>query len=714
MAFTADVPGLLALVSALPLVLLGAALLSLRPRRAQNTYFAFFAIGWGLQVATANLSRLTDDLRLHDVFFGTSLALFLPTSLFLVYFASIHPVRTRFARSRAAAWGLTLFALPGLVGLVLRPRWILAPTELLGDRPLPVYEWPIVPLFFAVFYGAFYYATWVQFRHAATAARDVAAQRARIIFLALALFSSWASTRFFLTFALPTAHEEVQDPAVRWATAALFAIGLLVLAAIALRLVARPARPGDIDRTMAAAILLPAALATLERLLEPVGFLLETGSLWRTGAVALMVYGIARYELFDLDLRLRRVAVSGIPVAVLALTGAALAALGLGEAGPWTMGFVLVVGAGVNAAAWRYRDALASRLLPAGTPDADYLYHRKLEVYRARLEQLLGEGSRPEPEPADLRALRRELGISEREHLVLEYMVRRALGSRGLSPEGPARTEAGSLILGRYKIDRLLGEGGHGRTFLAHDQERDAPVALKTVGTTVMGGRAVQLLLREARLAGSLRHPNIVAIHNIVQGPPEAMIVMEYADGGSLYGLLQRRGSLELGEARRILGQVLRALQAAHAKGIVHRDLKPENILLMRDGTVKLADFGVAREQRPGATSVTQAGAVGTLLYMSPEQVRGRSVDARSDLYAAAVVFHQALTGRFYLQVAGRDDFQVRQLILRGAPRLDLRDHPAWVAQFLARALAKEPDRRFASAAEMARTLESAAGADGA
>ncbi|HEV8360854.1 MAG TPA: serine/threonine-protein kinase, partial [Candidatus Thermoplasmatota archaeon] len=306
-------------------------------------------------------------------------------------------------------------------------------------------------------------------------------------------------------------------------------------------------------------------------------------------------------------------------------------------------------------------------------------------------------------EPAEeheLRALRKSLGLTEREHAVLEFVVRKNLGSGAPQPPGP-RVAPGVVLLGRYKIERLLGEGAHGRAYLAHDQVLDRDVVVKAVGTHALGGKAARLLLREARLAGSLKHPNIVAIYDVAEGPDEALIVMEYCDGGSLFSLLQRRGALGLREASAMLDQVLAALAAAHAKGIVHRDLKPENILLMRDGTIKLADFGVARETDAAATSITEGGAVGTLLYMSPEQVRGAKVDGRSDLYAAAVVFHQALTGRLYLRVAGKDDFQVRQLILRGAPRLDVKAQPAWIAALLQRGLAKDPDRRFASAAAM-------------
>lgn len=712
MGFAPNLEGLLAVASAVPLMVLGLALLFLRPPRAENTHFAAFAVCWGAQISTANLSRLTSEPALHDALFRASLALFPPTALFLAYFASLHPQRGLFAKNLLTASLLALPALGGLLVLLLQPNLVIADTQLFHGRPVSIYGPATVPLFFAPFYGAFYYALWRQFSAARADQRGVTGKRARLVFMALALFTSYLTTRTFLVFAIPQPVAGIQPANVVLSLNLLFAVGFALVLAVALLILFKPPLRGDIDWAMATSLLAPAAFACLERALEFSDVFFETGSVWRIGTVALVVYAVARYQLFDLDLRLRRVAVSALPIGLVAFTLAVLIRVAAGDPPLWTLGGALVFGIAGNLVVWQFRGQLADLLLPRGTADPDYLYHRKLEVYRAALERSLVDPL-ASPMTDELRRLRRNLGIDEREHNVLEFVVRTGLGSRGTPPEAPPRVEPGALLLNRYRVDRLLGEGAHGRAYLARDEKLDRPVVVKAVGTTLLGGRAARLLLREAKMAGSLEHPNIVAVHEVAENPAETILIMEYADGGSLFGLLQRRGRLEPPEAVRIVDQVLSALEAAHARGIVHRDVKPENVLLMSDGSVKLADFGVARDVRPEATNVTQGGPMGTLLYMSPEQVRGVAVDGRSDLYAVAVVLHQLLTGRFYLRIAGRDDFQVRQLILRSPAHLAERDLPPWVPGFLQRALAKDPSERYPTATEMRRSLKKAAGPAG-
>lgn len=711
MSYFPNVEGLLGIASALPLIALGALLLFLRPRRPDLTYFALFAVAWGAQIATANAGRLTTDAALHDAFFRLSVLLLLPTILFLVYFASLHPHRTWLARGRGGLLLLVLLVLPGFVALVFFPTLVIAQTTDFNGRPLSLLGPAVIPLFFVPFFAGFYYALLVQFRHARARRPNVATLRARAVFLALALFVAYVSVREFLNWALPPPLSAAQPRPIQLGNAALFGAGAALVATLLLLLLLRPRTPGDVDNAMVAALLLPAATALAERALQNLSIDVETLSLWRIGAVALVVHAVAKYELFDLDLRLRRTAATALPFLAALLTLAVLLAVAFSDSSPWVVVGLAVVGLAGNAAAWGSRERLAALLLPQATADPAYLHHRKLEVYRAAVERLILEQQRADAEEPFLAQLRRSLGLDARDHARAEDAARSGLGTRGFPVGSPPRVEPGALVLGRYRIERLLGEGAHGRAYLAHDTRDDRPIVLKAVGTGVLGGRAARLLQREARLAASLRHPNVVTVHEVHEGPQEAFLVMEYADGGNLHGLLQRRGRLGPPEAAHVLDQILAGLEAAHRKGIVHRDLKPENVLLLRDATVKLADFGVAREVGRQATAgLTQGGAVGTLLYMSPEQVRGLDADARSDLYAAAVVFHQLLTGRFYLRVAGRDDFQIRQLILRGPPRLDLKDQPEWVAPFLSRGLAKDPARRFQTAAEMRKTLGSAAG----
>jgi serine/threonine-protein kinase len=262
-------------------------------------------------------------------------------------------------------------------------------------------------------------------------------------------------------------------------------------------------------------------------------------------------------------------------------------------------------------------------------------------------------------------------------------------------------------LTARYDILGEVGRGGMGIVYKARDRETGELVALKVLKPEIAADQtAMERFKNELRLARKITHKNVCRIHELLRFGDTVAIAMEYVEGQSLRAVLQSPGGVALGRALDWLGKICAALAEAHTQGVVHRDLKPENILLMRDGTVKLADFGIARDARADATGITH-GPMGTLLYMSPEQVRGLEVDARSDLYAAGVVFHQVLAGRFYLPIAGKDDFQVRQLILRSPARLQ--GTPAGLRAFLQRTLAKDPARRFGTAADMRRALRGAA-----
>ena len=217
-----------------------------------------------------------------------------------------------------------------------------------------------------------------------------------------------------------------------------------------------------------------------------------------------------------------------------------------------------------------------------------------------------------------------------------------------------ASLERGQILVGRYVLERLLGEGGMGTVWCARQLTTDRPVALKFLKGDDPGDRA--RFLREAKVAAGLAHRNIVQVFDfweMEEGGP-IFLVMELLEGQSLAELLEQRGALSLAEMAAYLVPVAQALSAAHAEGIVHRDLKPENIFLAhaRDGAieVKVVDFGLARRVTApaDATAVTQTGAVmGTPQYMAPEQVYGESdVDARADVWALGVLLHQCATGR--------------------------------------------------------------------
>jgi tetratricopeptide (TPR) repeat protein len=206
-----------------------------------------------------------------------------------------------------------------------------------------------------------------------------------------------------------------------------------------------------------------------------------------------------------------------------------------------------------------------------------------------------------------------------------------------------------------YQIVRALGQGGFGTVYLAHDTLLDRPVAIKElIITRQTDEQAFKRFLQEARTAGGLNHPNIVTVHALKVEGSNVYLVMEYVGGGSLRGLLEKFGKLDVERAVKVAVDVCEGLAAVHAKGIVHRDIKPENILLTEDGRAKVSDFGIAHVPRgAGGTSLTQAGfQPGTLVYMSPEQVLGKPVDARSDVYQVGELLYEMLAGKHYIDLA--------------------------------------------------------------
>jgi hypothetical protein len=283
--------------------------------------------------------------------------------------------------------------------------------------------------------------------------------------------------------------------------------------------------------------------------------------------------------------------------------------------------------------------------------------------------------------------------------LVLPRAQRAALRRAFLPNEAGVALAAGALVLGRYRITQLLGEGGQARVYEAIDTRRgEARVVLKA--TTSVAAAA------EAHILQQVQHANVVRLLEVVELPGMALLVLEYVDGGSLRGLLTRRsGRLAATEAIPIACGVLAGLAAAHERGIVHRDIKPENVLLAKGGEPKLADFGIAGPTGPNTTMRSQG--LGTLVYLAPEQVRGEPGDARADVYAAGVLVHEILTGERPIAAAG-DDFLTRQAILTDRPRIRLAGAAKLVAPIIRKAMAKDPARRYADASEMHRNLVAA------
>ena len=263
-------------------------------------------------------------------------------------------------------------------------------------------------------------------------------------------------------------------------------------------------------------------------------------------------------------------------------------------------------------------------------------------------------------------------------------------------------------LVGRYRIDGLLGRGAMGVVYRATDTLIERTVALKTVRRDGDGEQERELVERfrkEAQAAGRLMHPNIVAVHDYGETGELAWIAMEYVDGTPLSNLLGER-PCSLSQALDWFGDLLAALDYAHANGVIHRDVKPANLLVTRAGRVKMSDFGIARIE---SSTLTQTGAMlGTPSYMSPEQFRGETVDARSDLFSAGVVLYQLLTGQ--RPFSGTAATVMQQVLNHAPPPPSLLNPalpPALDAVAL-RALAKDARARHASARAFQQALAAA------
>src|SRR6266542_1748098 len=274
----------------------------------------------------------------------------------------------------------------------------------------------------------------------------------------------------------------------------------------------------------------------------------------------------------------------------------------------------------------------------------------------------------------------------------------------------------GSIIAGRYRVLALLGEGTTGAVYRVEHVHIRKIFALKLLHAKLCGHQQVIARFeREAIAAASIEHANVVHATDFGSLPDGSFfLVLEFVDGRDLRAELAE-GSLEMARAIHIMRGVVAGVRAAHEKGIIHRDLKPENIMLIeRDGTrdfVKLLDFGIARMESPitgsGMQPLTIVGTpVGTPDYMSPEQIRGKSIDARSDLYSLGVIFFELLTGS--CPFTGNLVALFQQHLSSEPPELPAEvaaQNPA-LARIVRRLLAKAPENRFQTAAELAQAMD--------
>jgi serine/threonine-protein kinase len=281
----------------------------------------------------------------------------------------------------------------------------------------------------------------------------------------------------------------------------------------------------------------------------------------------------------------------------------------------------------------------------------------------------------------------------------------------------------GDVIAGKFRLERVIGRGGMGSVWAARHAQLDMPVALKFIelpegGSDQDVADARARFDREARAIAQIRSPHVVQILDHGVDGDRPFIVMELLEGEDLGERLRREGRISLAVAARIATQAAKALRRAHEAGIIHRDLKPGNIFLARfddEEVVKVLDFGVAKMVRSGAIEdgvATQVGVVfGSPSYMSPEQARGvRALDHRTDLWSLAVILYRAVTGVKPFQATTIADMVIKLCIdPLPIPSRDAPDLPPAIDRFFERAFARDPDKRFPTAAELAAAFEAAA-----
>ncbi|HTU46698.1 MAG TPA: tetratricopeptide repeat protein [Bryobacteraceae bacterium] len=269
------------------------------------------------------------------------------------------------------------------------------------------------------------------------------------------------------------------------------------------------------------------------------------------------------------------------------------------------------------------------------------------------------------------------------------------------APSRRDRLEAGQMLGSRYRIEAEAGEGGMGRVYRAMDLELNRTVALKIIRPELAHDEVtVARLKQEIRLASEISHPHVLRIHDLGEAKGIRFISMAWVEGEDLQHYMGHRGRLDEKEIFRIAEQVCEGLQAAHDKGIIHRDLKPQNILMNENGEACIADFGLAQTiDHEASAHLTQTGhVVGTPRYMAPEQLAGKAIDHRTDIYSLGLVLYEMATG---------DTPDLRQRLSQAAPSPKLAN-PAIsdkLARILLRCLEPEAEKRYATVRELSQDL---------
>ena len=260
--------------------------------------------------------------------------------------------------------------------------------------------------------------------------------------------------------------------------------------------------------------------------------------------------------------------------------------------------------------------------------------------------------------------------------------------------------------VGDYRIINIIGRGGMGTVYKVQHQISDRIEAMKVILPELIdSSELADRFIREIKVQARLSHPNITSLHNALRFGNELLMVMEFVEGTTLYERLRKAG-MDPGSSVHVISQVLDALSYAHAHGVVHRDIKPANIMLTANGSVKLMDFGIARSLTDHKELTRTGAAIGSLHYMSPEQVQGAAVDHRSDIYSVGIVLYEMVTGTKPIQ--GDSSWAIMNAHLNQIPRSPAainRAIPISLSLAILKAIEKDPADRYQNAAEFLETL---------